>query len=138
MKMAQMTERMQELFNKVRTVVLATATRDGRPNAVPIEAKKIIDAETILISDQYFNKTLTNMKANPRVSVMYWKGREGYQLKGSVAIETSGQRYEDTARWIDELGAKFGLQLKSKGAIIFKIEEIYELAPGPDAGKKLA
>ncbi len=136
--MAQMTERMQELFNKVRNVVLATATGDGRPNAVPIGAKKIIDAETILISDQYFNKTLANMKANPRVSVMYWEEREGYQLKGTVTIETSGKRYEDTVRWIDELSAKFGLSLKSKGTIIFKIEEIYNLAPGPDAGKRLA
>jgi predicted pyridoxine 5'-phosphate oxidase superfamily flavin-nucleotide-binding protein len=136
--MAQMTERMQELFNKVRNVVLATATGDGRPNAVPIGAKKIIDAETILISDQYFNKTLANIKTNPRVSVMYWEEREGYQLKGTVTIETSGKRYEETARWIGELSAKFGLSLKSKGAIIFKIEEIYNLAPGPDAGKRLA
>jgi predicted pyridoxine 5'-phosphate oxidase superfamily flavin-nucleotide-binding protein len=75
--MAKMTERMQELFSKVRNVVLSTATGDGIPNAVPIGAKKIIDAETILISDQYFKKTLENMKANPRVSVMYWEGREG-------------------------------------------------------------
>jgi predicted pyridoxine 5'-phosphate oxidase superfamily flavin-nucleotide-binding protein len=136
--MAKMTERMQELFNKVHTVILATTTSDGKPNAVPIGAKRIIDAETILISDQYFNKTLANMKANPRVSVMYWEGREGYQLKGTVTIEISGQRYEDTARWIDELSVKYGLPLKSKGAIIFRIEEIYDIAPGPDAGKQLA
>jgi predicted pyridoxine 5'-phosphate oxidase superfamily flavin-nucleotide-binding protein len=31
-----------------------------------------------------------------------------------------------------------GVPLKSKGAIIFKIEEIYDIAPGPDAGKRLA
>jgi predicted pyridoxine 5'-phosphate oxidase superfamily flavin-nucleotide-binding protein len=52
MKMAKMTERMQELFSKVRTVVLSTAIGDGTPNAVPIGAKKIIDAETILISER--------------------------------------------------------------------------------------
>jgi len=33
--------------------VLATATGDGTPNAVPMAAKKIIDDETILLSDQY-------------------------------------------------------------------------------------
>lgn len=136
--MAQMTGRMQELLNKVRNVVIATASRDGAPNAVPVSAKKIINAETILISDQYLNKTLANMRANPRVSVMYWEGTEGYQFKGFVTIETGGQRYEDTARWIDGLSVKYGLPLKSKGAIIFKIEEIYSLAPGPDAGKRLA
>ena len=82
--MAQMTERMKELFDKVRTVVLSTASIDGTPNAVPVGAKKIIDGETILISDQFFNKTLANMKANPKVAVTYWEGREGYQLKGTV------------------------------------------------------
>ena len=136
--MAQMTERMKELFNSVPTVVLSTSTVDGTPNAVPVGAKKIIDSETILISDQFFNKTLANMKANPRVSVTYWEGHEGYQLKGTVTIETSGQRYEETAQWINELSAKVGFPLKSKGAIIMRIEKIYGVSPGPGAGKQLA
>lgn len=136
--MAQMTERMKELFNNVSTVVLSTSTPDGTPNAVPVGAKKIIDSETILISDQFFNKTLANMEANPRVSVTYWEGHEGYQLKGTVTIETSGQRYEETAQWISELSAKLGFPLKSKGAIIMRIDKIYGVSPGPGAGKQLA
>jgi hypothetical protein len=136
--MAQMTERMQELFNTVRTVILSTATADGTPNAVPVGAKKIIDGETILISDQYFNKTLANLKANPQVAVTFWEGHEGYQLKGNVSIETSGQRFEETSRWIQELSAKVGFPLKSKGAIILHIKEIFGVSPGPGAGKQLA
>ena len=136
--MAKMTERMKELFNNVPVAVLSTATIDGIPNAVPVGAKKIIDSETILISNQFFNKTLANMQANPHVSVTYWEGREGYQLKGIVTIETSGQRYEDTVKWITELSTKSGHPVKSKGAVILQIEEIYGLAPGPGAGKKLA
>ncbi|MGA6927420.1 MAG: pyridoxamine 5'-phosphate oxidase family protein [Desulfosarcina sp.] len=136
--MAQMTQRMQELFNSIRTVVLSTATADGAPNAVPIGAKKIIDSETILISDQFFNKTLANMKANPQAALTFWEGREGYQLKGSVTIETSGQRYEETARWIRERSEKAGFPLQSKGAVIFQIKGIFGVSPGPGAGKKLA
>ncbi len=136
--MAQMTDRMKELFEKVGAVALGTSTLDGTPNVVPVGAKKIIDDETILISDQFLNKTLSNMKSNPRVSVTYWEGREGYQLKGTITIETSGTRYEETAQWIEELGAKAGFPLKSKGAVILKIEEIYGVAPGPGAGKQLA
>ena len=135
--MAQMTERMMELFNKVPAVVLVTATTDGTPNAVPVGAKKIIDAETILISDQFLNKTLANLKANPKVAVTYWEGHEGYQIKGTITIETSGQRFEETAKWIDDMSAKAGFPLKSKGAVILKIDEIYGVSPGPGAGKKL-
>ena len=133
-----MTERMMEIFNKVPTAILATATADGTPNAVPVGAKKIIDDETILISDQFFGKTLANIKSNPKVAITYWEGHEGYQIKGSVTIETTGPRYEETAKWIEELGAKAGFPLKSKGAVILKIDEIYGVAPGPGAGKKLA
>ena len=136
--MAKMTDRMKELFEKVPAAVVATSTPDGDPNAVPVGAKKIIDDETILISDQFFNKTLANMKSNPRIAVSFWEGHEGYQLKGSITIETSGKRYEETAKWIEEMGNKAGFPLKSKGAVILKIEEIYGLAPGPGAGKKLA
>ncbi len=136
--MAQMTERMRKLFETVPAAVLATATPDGMPNAVPVGAKKIIDDETVLISDQFLNKTLANLKANPKVAVSFWEGHEGYQLKGTVTIETTGQRYQETARWIEELGNKAGMPLKSKGAVILAIEEIYALAPGPGAGKKLA
>lgn len=135
--MAKMSARMKELFEKVPAVILATAGTDGVPNAVPVGAKKILDDETILISDQFLNKTLANMKRNPKVSVTFWEGHEGYQLKGSVTIETSGKRYEETAAWIKDLGNKAGFPLKSKGAVILKIKEIYGVSPGPGAGKKL-
>jgi len=136
--MAKMTERMQELFAKVPTAILATASGDGAPNAVPVGAKKIIDSETILISNQFLNKTLANLKANPKAAISFWDGYEGYQIKGTVTIETSGKRYEETAAWIEDMGNKSGFPLKSKGAVILKIDEIFGLAPGPGAGKKLS
>lgn len=136
--MAKMTDRMKELFTKVPAVVLATATADGTPNAVPVGAKNIIDDETILLSDQFFNKSLVNLKANPKVSVMFWEGHEGYQLKGTITIETSGPRYEATAKAIEEMGNKVGFPLKSKGIVLLKIDAIYGVSPGPGAGKQLA
>lgn len=136
--MAQMTERMQELFKKVPTAVLCTATPDGMPNGVPVGAKRLIDAETVLISDQFLNKTLANMKSNPRVALTFWEGREGYQLKGTVTIETTGPRFEETSRWIEERSTQAGSPLKCKGVVILKIDEIYGVAPGPGAGKKLS
>ena len=78
------------------------------------------------------------MKSNPRVSVTYWKGTEGYQLKGITTIETTSKRFEETSHWIEETSTKTGFPLKSKGAIIVRIEEIYGVSPGPGAGKQLS
>lgn len=135
--MAKMTQDMKELFDKTPIVVLSTASKNGVPNAVPVGAKKILDDETVLISDQYLNKTLANMKENPKMALTFWQGMEGYQLKGTVTIDTSGQRFEETVKWIDELSTMIGHPLKSKGAVTFQIEEIYSVASGPGAGNQL-
>ncbi len=138
--MAEMTEQIKSVFEKQGIVVFATASKDGSPNAVPIAAKRIIDNETILVSDQYFGKTLNNINANPHVALTFWDQEtfEGYQLKGTVTIETSGQRFEETAGWIEELGKAVNKPLKSKGAVIMKITDIYCVTSGPNAGKKIA
>jgi predicted pyridoxine 5'-phosphate oxidase superfamily flavin-nucleotide-binding protein len=136
--MAAMTPRIKEIFDKQETVPLATATKDGVPNVIPINAKKILDDQTILISDQFFSKTLKNMQENPQASITVWENLEGYQIKGSVTIETSGERFEETAQWIEGIGKALNLPLKSKGAVIMNITEIYNVSPGPDAGALLA
>ena len=100
--MAQMTKRIRELFEKVPTAIFATATTEGVPNAVPVGAKRVLNDSTILISDQFFNKTLENLLANPSVAVSFWEGHEGYQIKGTAAVETTGERFEETARWMEE------------------------------------
>jgi predicted pyridoxine 5'-phosphate oxidase superfamily flavin-nucleotide-binding protein len=136
--MAKMNQRIREIFENQQNVVLGTATKNGAPNVVPIGAKKIIDDETILISDQFFNKTLANMKDNPQVAITCWENMEGYQIKGNAVIETSGQIYQDTARWIEEPGKQINMPIKSKGAVLVKVTEIYDVSPGPRAGVKVA
>jgi len=136
--MAKLTQRIKEIFEKQGTVVLATASKEGMPNVVPVNAKKILDDETILISDQFFNKTLSNMKNNLYVAITIWDKLEGYQIKGTATIETWGKRFEETAKWIDEIGKKLNLPIKSKGAVIIKITDIYNVSPGPDAGTRVA
>ena len=112
---------------------------DGSPNVVPIGAKKVLDDETILISDQYFNKTLANLKNNPLVALTFWDAQtaESYQIKGTITIETSGEIFEKTAAWIDEMARARNIPLKSKGALVVKITDIFTNAPGPDAGSKI-
>jgi predicted pyridoxine 5'-phosphate oxidase superfamily flavin-nucleotide-binding protein len=138
--MAKLNERMKEIFAKQGIFVLGTADLNGVPNAVPIGAARILDDETILVSDQYFLKTLNNLKENPKVAISFWemgKG-EGYQIKGEAAIQTEGKIYEDTVEWIRNFSEKIGHPLKSKGAIVIKITAIYSVTPGSNAGQRVA
>jgi predicted pyridoxine 5'-phosphate oxidase superfamily flavin-nucleotide-binding protein len=137
--MAKMNEKVRSLFENQSLVAMATASSDGYPNVVPIGAKKVLDDETILISDQYFNKTLVNLKENPQVALTVWDTQtfESYQIKGTITIETSGETFDKTSAWIDEMARTRNIPLKSKGAVVVKITDIFTNAPGPDAGSKI-
>ena len=135
--MAKLTERMMEIFSKQDIYVLGTADLDGVPNVVPVGAVKILDNETILISDQYFLKTLKNLRVNPKVAISFWDMGEGYQIKGEATIQTEGKVFEDTAEWIRDLSERIGHPLKSKGAVVVRIKEIYLVSPGPKAGQRI-
>lgn len=136
--MAKMNNRVRELLTQQRTVILATSTADGVPNVVPIHSTSIIDDENILISDQFMRKTLENLKANPKVAITFWDKIEGYQIKGDCTYETSGKLYEETAALVEAYGKSINFPLRSKGILLIKITDIYNVSPGPHAGEKIA
>lgn len=116
---------------------MATASKNGVPNVVPIHFMKILDEETILASAVFMTKTFSNLKENPVCAMSVWEGHTGYQFKGSATILTEGPVFKETQTWTEEEGKKLGLPLHSKGAIVIKITEIFSVSPGADAGKKI-
>jgi len=138
--MAPLNERMKEIFTKQEIFALGTADLSGVPNVVPVGAVKILDDETILVSDQYFLKTLNNLRENPKVAMSFWDvgEHEGYQIKGEVTIHTEGRVYDETVEWIRDFSKKIGRPFESKGAIVIKVTEIYSATPGSNAGQRVA
>ncbi len=138
--MALLNDKMKEIFAKQGIFALGTADLSGIPNVVPVAAVKILDDETILVSDQFFRKTLGNLRENSKAAISFWEAEkgEGYQIKGEASIHTDGKIYEDTAEWVRELSEKIGHPMQSKGAIVIKIKEIYSIAPGENAGQRIA
>jgi len=134
--MAVITQEMKEVFSKVPVPVVATASRDGKPNVVPVACKKVISEDEILIMDNFLNKTRANIEANPWVAITVWSMEHhgGYQFKGKARIETQGSIFEDGVKMV-----KAGRpEMNPRAAVVVKVEEIYFIGSGPDAGKRLA
>ncbi len=131
--MVKLTDEIKESLSGTKTVFLATSSKDGTPNVVPIGAFRILDDETLLISDQFFNKTLQNMKDNPKAAISYWGEKGGFQIKGSVTIHTDDEVFIKDVAWMKEVRPN----LTPKSAIIMKISAVYSIKPGADAGKKI-
>ena len=121
---------------KQRPWPIATASRSGIPNVVYVGFLKTLDDETILIADNYFNKTAANLKENQRMSILCYdaEAKKCYQIKGSVSVLTSGPIYEDMRKWVHDKNPKH----PAKAAVVVKVEEIFDSVGGPGAGKKIA
>ena len=136
--MAVMPKEVQDLFTNVRCVAFATAALDGQPNCSVVAMKKVVDDETIYLSDQFFNKTLANMKENQKVSVVFWEGNEAYQIHGTARYVNEGEEFTSQKEWVDALFAKMGMPVQAKGGVYVSVDSVYVSTGGPTAGDQIA
>ena len=131
--MVNLTPEVKESLTGAKLVYMATSSKDRVPNVVPIAAFKLVDDGTILISDQYFNKTLQNMKENPKIALSWWGDKGGFQIKGTVTLHTNDEIFRQNVAWMKESWPKF----VPKSAVKVKITDVYAVKPGPEPGKKI-
>ncbi|MDD1683848.1 MAG: pyridoxamine 5'-phosphate oxidase family protein [Methanoregula sp.] len=131
--MVKLTDEIKESLAATKLAFFATSAKDRTPNVVPIAAFKVLDDATLLISDQFFNKTLANMKENKKAALSWWGEKAGFQIKGTVTIHTDGEIWRQDVAWMKELRPN----LKPKGAVVMKITDVYAVIPGAEPGKKI-
>ena len=129
---------MKEVAEKGKPFVIATASPDGEPNAVPITFAKIISDDEIILVDNFMRKTIQNIEANPKVSVSVWAkmntGKSiGYQFKGKARNEKTGEIFDKAVDWTKSIAS----QLNPKGVVMVKVDSIYITTAGPSAGSKI-
>ncbi|OPX70721.1 MAG: Pyridoxamine 5'-phosphate oxidase [Methanoregulaceae archaeon PtaB.Bin108] len=133
--MVGLTAEMKEAFGKMKVFPVATATKDGTPNVVPIGVVELVSDDTIWISDNFMNKSLSNLKTNPKVALYIWgpEIKGCFQIKGDATVKTSGREFDEMKANLN----KKNPALPARSLIIVKIAEVFNCQPGPDAGKKL-
>lgn len=136
--MTQMPKDCIDMINNVYAAAVATCSADGIPNVACCSMKQAWNAETVMISDQYMNKTLANLKENPKMAISVWDETHGYQVKGSVIYENEGPNYEAIAAQVHAILSGMGYDYYSKGVCWIHVDEVYSLTPGPDAGARIA
>jgi len=146
----KMSNEMKEVINN-NIVHLATSSRDGKPNVVPVGLCRAISNHELLIVDVYFKKTRKNLKENSEVAIAVEALEElrAYQLKGEATIFSQGEFYErameimkeqDTVReqkisvWREkrpDLAERFEKlaerhhKLRPKAVVVVEVKEIY-------------
>jgi len=133
--MAKLTADMKDIMSKTKGYAIATCTKDGIPNVVPIHFVKILSDDELMLADCFMKKTFENIQQNPAIAISAWdfevKPRLGFQFKGTAGIETSGKNYDAAVAMVQAEKP----ELTPKSAVVVKITDIFVTSPGPNAGK---
>lgn len=136
--MAVMPPEVQEAFKNIFAVTLSTATPAGEPNACVVAMKTIVDDETVYLSDQFFKKTLANLKVNDKVAITFFDKEAAYQIHGTARYVNEGEEFEKQAAWVNAAFEKMGRPVKAKGGIYVAVDSVYQMQGGPTAGDQIA
>ncbi|MDD1677144.1 MAG: pyridoxamine 5'-phosphate oxidase family protein [Methanomicrobiales archaeon] len=133
--MAALTDEIKAVFAKNKIFPVATASKKGIPNVAPIAFVQLVNDSTIWIGDNYMDKTLANVRENPHAAIHFWdpETKKCFQVKGDVAVHTSGENYEKMKKMIKAKNEAY----PAKSLLVLSITEVFECTPGKTAGKKV-
>ena len=127
--MAKLPTEIKAMFEN-QLAIVATASKDGTPNVGPKGSMHVVDDETLAYSEGTTEKTLRNLEENTKVAVMLLdrSTSEGYQVKGTAELLTSGNLFERVARRQEERKRP-----RPKYVVKIRVEEIYSVKIGMTA-----
>jgi len=117
--MAKLTQQVKNAISNQEVFPVATSSNQAVPNVVYIKFLKPINDETILIADNYLNKTKDNILSNGKISfVVLDKEKGSFQIKGTAQRATEGAMFEEVQQWVPD-------DLPKAAAIVMQVEDIY-------------
>jgi len=75
--------------------VFATVNKDGTPNIVYVGAIDLLDNESVVIANNYFDKTKANLPETKTAALLFMDGnKKAYQFKGTLSEHTEGPAFD--------------------------------------------
>ena len=122
-------------FEGAIPAVIATASADGIPNVTYLSKVRIVDAERVALSNQFFSKTAQNLVENPRADILVIDPRDYDQYRLSLQYERTDRRgpvFDRLRVDVDVAAALEGMQdvYKLRAADIYRVVRIERVPSG--------
>ncbi|MCD6486105.1 MAG: pyridoxamine 5'-phosphate oxidase family protein [Syntrophobacterales bacterium] len=100
-------------------VIFTTVDENGVPNAIYATCVSRFDEETIVIADNFFDKTRNNILAGSTGSILFITNEgKSFQVKGTIEYHKEGDVFKDMKKWNPK-------QHPGNAATALKVEKIY-------------
>ncbi len=120
--MGKLSEEVKAAIAEIRPAMIATASRDGRPNVSAKGSFRVLDDDHVLFADINSPRTIANLRENPYVSILVVHPRtlKGCRIWGKGEILDSGELFEQLN---EEFAAK---NLKVNHIVKIKVDKVQE------------
>ena len=127
--MALLPEEIKPAMQGVIPSHVVTCARDGTPNATAISQVYYVDADHVALSHQFFNKTVRNVRENPRAAVWLISPVtfDSWDLEVEFErSETSGPVFEAMDMQIEAIASMAGMKgiFKLKAADVYRVVSV--------------
>jgi predicted pyridoxine 5'-phosphate oxidase superfamily flavin-nucleotide-binding protein len=86
--------------NREGPIVFTTVDDQGKPNAIYATCVRKFSDDTLVVADNYFNKTRANILSGSKGSLLFiTKEGKSFQVKGSIEYHTQGLVFDDMKSW---------------------------------------
>ena len=118
--MPQLPEEVSKAWdNRNGPIVLVTVDKAGLPNAIYATCVGKFGNDTLVVADNFFDKTKRNILQGSRESLLFMtKENKAFQVKGLLTYHQSGAIYEDMKKWNPP-------QHPGHAAVALMVEEVY-------------
>jgi predicted pyridoxine 5'-phosphate oxidase superfamily flavin-nucleotide-binding protein len=106
---------------------IATCSAAGEPNLTYVSSVQVLDDDHVVVSNQFFGKTVANLDENPRAAVLVQDAETGRLFCVRMRLvrrETDGPVFEELSARIDAIAAMMGMEavFKLRSADIFAFD----------------
>ncbi|TPE53957.1 pyridoxamine 5'-phosphate oxidase family protein [Amaricoccus solimangrovi] len=127
---------LEDCFEGVVPSIIATSSADGVPNISYLSHVDLVDDRHVALSNQFFGKTVDNLRANPSACLMLVDGATGQQYRLDVTWlrnEREGPLFRDMAASLRASSAQIGMAgvMRLDSVDLFRVEAVRAL-PVPD------
>lgn len=118
--MAKLTEEAKKLIAEIHPGLVATASKDGKPNVSTKGSYRVLDDGHVAFADVNSPRTVANLRENPQISVIVVDAstRHGCRIWGKAEVLDSGDLFDTFST---SLGAK---GMKVKHVVKIAVEEV--------------
>ena len=105
--------------NKEGPIILATVSTEGVPNAIYASCVEMFNNEKLVVADNFFNKTRSNILAGSKGALVFiTKEGKSFQVKGTIEYHESGDMFDFMKSWLNP-------KLPGIAATVINVDEAY-------------